>query len=96
MQIINKTIQCTECGCIAFPDAVYCPKCGAGYRENKAKKEIGEIFARIACFPTHVPVDAHKSIVETCYQLICPHHGQVDVKTSVVIPTIKCPLCQDN
>ena len=40
MQIINKTVQCSECGCIAFPDAIHCPKCGASYREGKAKDEV--------------------------------------------------------
>lgn len=96
MQIINKTVQCTECGCIAFPDAAYCPKCGASYRENKAKKEITEIFEKISCFSTPDSADASKSIIETYCQLTCPHHGQVDIKTAVVIPTIKCPLCQGN
>ena len=96
MQIINKTVQCADCGCIAFPDAVYCPKCGASYRGNKEKKEIGEIFERINCFSTQGPLEVSKSIIGTYYQLVCPHHGQVDIRTSVVIPTIKCPLCHDN
>ena len=68
MQIINKTVQCTECGCIAFPDAIYCPKCGASYRKNKAKKDGGEIFAQISCFSRQVPADADKSIIATYYQ----------------------------
>ena len=96
MQIINKTVQCTECGCIAFPDAIHCPKCGASYRETKRKSEISEVVKRITCFSLQEPADASKSIIETYYQLICPHHGQVDVKASVAIPTVKCPLCQEN
>ena len=28
MQIINKTVSCTICGCICLPDSYHCPKCG--------------------------------------------------------------------
>lgn len=94
MQIINKTIQCAECGCIAFPDAIRCPKCGASYREGKAKKEMKEIFRNISYFPAQGSDDSDKTIMKAYYQIICPHHGQVDVKAAVIVPVIKCPICQ--
>jgi hypothetical protein len=95
MQIINKTVQCSECGCIAFPDAIYCPKCGTSYRVNKEKREIKDI-SNINCFSTPVLLNTSKSIMEAYYRLICPHHGQVDIKATIIIPAEKCPLCQGN
>ena len=94
MQIINKTVQCSECGCIALPDATYCPKCGTSYRVHKERGNLKEIFGTIGCFSAQRPVDMSKSIIEANYQLICPHHGQVDVKAAVIVPVMKCPLCQ--
>lgn len=93
MQIINKTVQCSECGCIALPDATYCPKCGTSYRAHKERRDLKEIFGTIGCFSAQRPVDTSKSIIEANYQLICPHHGQVDIRATVIMPTVKCPHC---
>jgi uncharacterized C2H2 Zn-finger protein len=94
MQIINKTIQCPQCGCIAFPDAIHCPKCGSSYRESKAKAEIKEVFKSIDYLSTQGRDNADNTIMKAYYQLICPHHGQVDVRAAVIVPVMKCPLCQ--
>jgi hypothetical protein len=96
MQIINKTIQCSECGCIALPDAISCPKCGTSYRAQKERRDIKEIFGTISGLSTQDPLDASQSIMRAYYQLICPHHGQVDVRTTAIVPTVKCPLCPGN
>jgi uncharacterized OB-fold protein len=94
MQIINKMVQCSECGCIAFPDAIYCPKCGMSYREGKAKKEKGEVFEKFSSFAVGAPTDAEQFLKETRYQISCSHRGQViDIKTVVILPDTKCPLC---
>ena len=90
MQMINKMVQCSECGCIAFPDAIHCPKCGANYREGKTVKEIREVFEKISSFSTPAPVDIKQLVRETCYQLDCPRHSQgVDIKTTVVLSNYK-------
>jgi hypothetical protein len=96
MQIINKTIQCPQCGCIAFPDAIHCPKCGSNYRENKAKTEIKEMLKITNYLSTQGRDNTDNTIMKACYQLTCPHHGQIDVKAAVIVPIIKCPLCQEN
>lgn len=96
MQIINKMVQCSECGCIAFPDAIHCPKCGASYRESKAKREIRQIFEKPGCFSAPVPVDAATLLMETYSQFICPHHKQLDIRTTVIMSSTKCPLCQES
>lgn len=31
MRLVNKTKQCSQCGCISFPDSKHCPKCGKSY-----------------------------------------------------------------
>ncbi len=94
MQIINKTIQCPECGCIAFPDAIYCPKCGISYRAGKSKREMKEIIGNINYLQIQGLDNTDKTLMKAYYQLICPHHGQVDVKAAVIVPVMKCPLCQ--
>ena len=96
MQIINKTIQCPQCGCIAFPDAIHCPKCGSSYREIKAKAEIKKVFKSIDCLSAQERYNADNTIMKAYYQLTCPHHGQVDVKAAVIVPVTKCPLCKGN
>lgn len=52
MQIINKTVKCNECGCVAFPDSKTCPKCGNYLRLNDSKSispvEINEIINQLA------------------------------------------------
>jgi DNA-directed RNA polymerase subunit M/transcription elongation factor TFIIS len=96
MQIINKTIQCPECGCIAFPDAIHCPRCGASYRGRNVKVETREIFKNISHLPTQGPDDIDKTMMKAYFQLICPHHGQIDIKTAAIVPVMKCPLCQGN
>jgi hypothetical protein len=93
MQTINKTVQCSECGCIAFPDATYCPKCGASYRNNKTQKQIAEKLQNIVDFSTPDTFNANQSILEACCQFICPHHGQINIRTTISIPSAKCPLC---
>jgi hypothetical protein len=92
--MINKMVQCSECGCIAFPDAIHCPKCGANYREGKTVKEIREVFEKISSFSTPASIDMEQSLKGTCYQFICPHHSQVvDI---IVMSDVKCPLGQGN
>jgi hypothetical protein len=94
MQIVNKTIQCSECGCISFPDAKYCPKCGTGYKDNEIKQEMKDLFRNISLLTIQGPTDTERTIIKAYYQLICPSHGQVDVNTALVVPVMKCPLCR--
>ena len=84
MQIINKTIQCPQCGCIAFPDARRCPKCDSSYRESKAKAEIREIFKGIGYLSTQGWDNAGNTTMKAYYQLTCSHHGQIDIKAAVI------------
>ena len=94
MQIINKMVQCSECGCIAFPDAINCPKCGTSYRESKTRKETREIFEKTGCPSPREFMNAGKPFVETYHQLVCPLNREVGIITTVVIPSTKCQLCQ--
>ena len=93
MQIINKTIRCSQCGCIAFPDAMRCPKCNNSYRDGRAKAEIREISKSIDYFSTQWWDTTGSTTINAYYQLTCPHHGQIDIKTAMVLPLKKCPLC---
>ena len=90
MQIINKMTQCPQCGCIAFPDAIYCPKCGGNYRASK------EMFKSIASLSMQEQENADNTVMKAYYQLRCPHHGYIDIKAAVIVPVMKCPLCQEN
>lgn len=94
MQIINKTIQCPECGCVSFPDSKYCPKCGTSYKDNPIKQELKDIFINTSLIAIERPMDTEGTIIKAYYQLICLSHGQVDVNTSSIIPVMKCPLCR--
>ena len=96
MQIINKTVQCSECGCIAFPDSINCPKCGASFRMNRNRNGIREIFEKNNCVTIQSPRNERESAVETYYQLPCLHYGHPGIKAIVVLPSAKCPFCQEN
>jgi hypothetical protein len=90
MQIINKTVQCSVCGCIAFPDAKYCPKCGTSYKANKVRSEY---FAGISFFEKPEPVETNELVMKAHCQFICPYHGQINTSTVILVSSIKCPLC---
>ena len=89
MQAIKETVQCPRCGCIALPDATKCPKCGTTYNGNRAK----DIIDTISYLSNSKIEDAGVQVVRAYYQLTCPYHGKVNVRASVVAPTIKCPFC---
>jgi hypothetical protein len=86
MQIINKTVRCSECGCIAFPDSMYCPKCGASYRNNRIS--IAEIKnpEPIKVAADQEAIHASQSIIEAYCELICPQYGQINIRTTVILP----------
>ena len=98
MQAVRTTIRCTRCGCIALPDAIKCPKCGEDYRSpsNTAAKEIIDPFSylsttRIECHGTSTNII---KIIQAHYQLTCPRHGKVHVRSTVTGSPIKCPFCE--
>jgi hypothetical protein len=93
MQIINKTVRCSECGCIAFPDSMYCPKCGASFRNNKIKRFTFENPEPVKLVSDQEKIDLNQSIIEAYYELISPHYGQINIRTTFVIPSVKCPQC---
>jgi len=96
MQIINKMIQCPKCGCIAFPDAIHCPRCGSNYRELKANLERKEIFKKVDYLFIQGQENTDNTILKAYYKVTCPHHGHIDVKAAIVIPVMKCPICEEN
>ena len=96
MQIVNKTLKCSICGCISLPDATRCPKCGAIYNNNMLNTGSEEIFGSNRYLSIPRPDDTDTKIYWVYYQLTCPLHGKVDVRAIVIASAIKCPFCQLN
>jgi hypothetical protein len=102
MQSIKETIRCTRCGCLALPDAIKCPKCGADYRDSNrnGSKEIIDPFSYLSASRIE-KVDSIPSlsasvikVIRAHYQLICPRHGQINVRATVIGSPVKCPFCE--
>ena len=86
MQTINQTIRCSECGCISFPDSMYCPKCGASFRNNKINIARIEKTEPFRVLPDQEITHPDKSMIEAYFELICPQLGQVNIRTTFIIP----------
>jgi len=89
MRAVKETVQCSRCGCIALPDASKCPRCGTTYNGNRVK----DLMNTVNYFPNPVIEDTDIQVVQAYYQLTCHYHGRVNVKATVIAPTIKCPFC---
>ena len=93
MQTLNRTIECTECGCLSFPDATLCPRCGAKY----IKKVESNYYRDVNNVPSEFSMSKFNDVNElmwwSSYQFSCPIHGNISVKASVISPSIKCPFC---
>ncbi len=85
MQIINQTIRCSECGCISFPDSMYCPKCGASFR-NKTSLTKVEKPEPVKLTPNLGATQQDQSIIEAYCELICPQYGQINIRTTFILP----------
>ena len=90
MQIMKDTVQCSNCGCIALPDATKCPKCGAPYDRNGTREIIGPIPYLST---SGIEEDGGIQVIRAYYQLTCPRHGKIYVKATVIGSPIKCPFC---
>ena len=65
MQIINKTVRCSECGCIALPDAIKCPKCSNTYRKPEAT-----CMSKIKTY--NQPIPFHQNVPDVKIIVIVP------------------------
>ena len=92
MQIIAKTIQCAECGCIAMADATYCPKCGSSYRKAKGTKYAADII-RSCNYPVSTGVSYVKRLPQNIiYQFVCPCCDDGNIDPTKLLMSLKCPL----
>ncbi|MFC1846033.1 hypothetical protein ACFLYM_01285 [Chloroflexota bacterium] len=91
---LSRTIECKKCGCISFPDATLCPKCGARYEK---KLEVTD-FIDLYTIPNGTAVsgfgDFNDVILWSHYQFNCPIHGNISVEASVIATSVKCPFCR--
>ena len=91
MTILSDTIKCDKCGCIALPDAIRCPKCGALYNRNGSSNFVADA---IGSYPVQPVNGGEVKIVRAQYQLTCHNHGTIQVKSSVIGQSMKCPFCE--
>lgn len=96
LQAVKATLRCSQCGCIALPDATKCPKCGALYHKDK-EEVLFDTFrlTSIAPEPVRTAKDTTEclKVVQVNYELDCPRHGRVRIKATVISAPMRCPFC---
>ena len=91
---LSRTIECKKCGCISFPDATICPKCGARYDKKLNVTDCIDIFTISDDLTVSEFNEVDKLIWCSHYQFTCPVHGSINIEASVISPAIKCPFCR--
>jgi len=91
MQAVRETVRCSRCGCISLPDATTCPKCGTAYN-GIIKKGLVDPLSYLSDLNPAIE-NANTKVIRAYYQITCPRHGKVHIRTAVIGSTIKCPLC---
>jgi hypothetical protein len=86
MKIINQTIRCSECGCIAFLDSVNCPNCGAHYRNKEINMAEAFKYEPLISKSNQGITSENQSIIEAYCDFICSHYTQINIRTTVIIP----------
>ena len=90
---LNRMIQCAECGCISFPDATICPKCGAKYIKKLEDSDCIDIMGA----DYDPSISRFDNVNELSwwshYNFTCPIHGNINIKATVISRSIKCPFC---
>jgi len=86
---IKELLGCPKCGCTILPDAIKCPNCGTTYDDNGT----GNVVDKITYSPQPGIREIGIKAIVAYYQFTCPHHGRVNVRATVMAPTIKCPFC---
>jgi len=90
---LSRTIECKICGCISFPDATLCPKCGARYEKKLEVDDCIDISTVSNDRLISRGDDANNLIWWSHYKFNCHIHGNINVEASVISPSIKCPFC---
>lgn len=90
MPAIKEMFECSKCGCIRLPDATKCPRCGLAYDRDGTETTVNNIGYLTRSAGTR---ETSIEIIGTYYRLTCPHHGRINVRATVAVPTIKCPFC---
>ena len=89
MQIVNKTLKCSICGCISLPDATKCPKCGTHYKSQQVNKNYKEIYNNIRyCLGTGLD---YTNITTQYYPNINTLQDRVRLRIIVIVPDTIAP-----
>lgn len=81
MMLINTTRKCATCGCISFPDAKLCPKCGSSFYSKTNQLVQEPALENTSVIVKHIKDDLLK---------IIEHKSEISINISIV----KCPFVQ--
>lgn len=93
MQSIKELLGCSKCGCIVLPDATKCPNCGTVYDDDRKAHQDNSI-GYSPNYSTQPKIkETGIGAIVAYYHFTCPNHGRVNVRASVIAPTLRCPFC---
>jgi ribosomal protein L40E len=88
--IVKEKNKCLKCGCTAVPDATKCPNCNTVYNHHEKQ----ETFTNDNPYPAELKNRKSKTqLVTARYQLICPVHGKINIRSTTTSSLVKCPFC---
>ncbi len=91
MQIVNKTHRCSKCGCIAFPDAIRCPKCDTIYNDNKAGGSSKAIFSTMDYSSNSRPAYTDMRTIWAHNEPVHPLPDTIGINVTIIVPTTAAP-----